>query len=41
MKGNHNMNRSKRLRTGISILTGVVVAAAFVGLILLAIAIHT
>lgn len=40
MKGNR-MNQSKRIKTGISILTGIIVAGAFVGLILLAIAIHT
>lgn len=41
MKGNDIMNRSKRIRTGIGVFTGFVVAAAFVGLILLAIAMHT
>lgn len=41
MKGNNTMSRSRRLRTGISILTGIIVAVAFVGLILLAVAMHT
>lgn len=35
------MSRSKRIRTGITILTGLGVAGALIGLIVLAVALHT